>query len=35
MEFYELVQTMGAASGLVCLTCLLLSAKKHLKTRFI
>lgn len=32
MDFLQLVQTTGAVSGLICLTCLLLAAKKQLKT---
>lgn len=31
MEFFEIVQTTGALSGLLCLTIALLSAKKQLK----
>lgn len=34
MELYEMIQTMSALSGLVCLTMVLLSGKKQLKSRF-
>ncbi len=34
MEFFELVQTMSAASGLMCLTYMLLAAKKQLKAHY-
>lgn len=35
MEFFEMVQTMSALSGLVCLTLALLAGKRYLKSRFI
>ena len=31
MEAYEMIQTMSALSGLVCLTMVLLACKKELK----
>lgn len=34
MELYEMIQTMSALSGLVCLTMVLLAGKKQLKSRF-
>ena len=32
MELYEIVQTMSAVSGLICLTIALLAGKKMLKS---
>lgn len=32
MELYEFAQTIGALSGLICLTILLLTGKKKIKT---
>ena len=32
MEAYEMIQTMSALSGLVCLTMVLLAGKKKLKS---
>ena len=32
MEAYEMIQTMSALSGLVCLTLVLLACKKELKS---
>lgn len=35
MEFYEIVKTTGALSGLICLTLALLAFKKLLKARLL
>lgn len=35
MEFPEIVQTTAAISGILCLTMVLLSVKKHLKASIL